>query len=44
MKKQLSLITSGLILSSSLAFGASSFDEALKSGTVNGSLEMWNKN
>ncbi|WP_121627436.1 Opr family porin [Poseidonibacter antarcticus] len=41
MKKQLSLITSGLILSSSLAFGANSFEEALKSGTVNGSLEMY---
>jgi len=41
MKKQLTIITSGLLLSSSLAFGANSLDEALKSGTVAGSLEMY---
>lgn len=39
MKK--SLIVSSLILASSLAYAAESLDEALKGGTVSGSLEMY---
>lgn len=41
MTKKISVIASGIILSSSLAFGADSLDEALKSGTVSGSLETY---
>ena len=36
--KKLSLIASGLILSSSLAFGADTIDAAFKDGKVSGSL------
>jgi len=41
MKKQLSIITSAVILSSSFAYGADSIDEAFKSGSVSGSLTAY---
>jgi len=39
--KKLSLLTCGLLLSSSMAFGASTIDEAFKSGTVSGGATLY---
>ncbi|MDZ7818947.1 MAG: hypothetical protein U5K55_10125 [Aliarcobacter sp.] len=39
--KTVSLITSGLILSSTMAFGADSIDSAFKEGKVSGGLALY---
>ncbi|GGD31581.1 hypothetical protein GCM10012288_01950 [Malaciobacter pacificus] len=39
--KKISLVACGLLLSSSMAFGANSIDEAFKSGTVSGTLTAY---
>jgi hypothetical protein len=41
MTKKLSIITSGLLLSTSMAFAADSIDEAFKGGKVSGSLDAY---
>ncbi|WP_122893388.1 Opr family porin [Arcobacter peruensis] len=41
MNKKISLVTCGLLLSTSMAFGADSIDEAFKSGSVSGSLTAY---
>ena len=41
MTKKLSIIASGLLLSSTLAFGADSIDEAFKNGSVSGTLTAY---
>ena len=41
MSKKISLVTCGLLLSTSMAFGADSIDEAFKTGTVSGSLTAY---
>lgn len=39
--KKISLVACGLLLSSSMAFGANSIDEAFKSGKVSGALDVY---
>lgn len=39
--KKISLVACGLLLSSSMAFGADSIDEAFKSGTVSGDVTLY---
>ena len=41
MKRQLSIITSGLLLTSTLSFAADSIDEAFKTGTVSGDITLY---
>ena len=41
MKKQLSIITSAVILSTSFAYGADSIDEAFKTGSVSGDITLY---
>jgi hypothetical protein len=41
MTKKLSIIASGLLLSSTMAFGADSIDEAFKNGSVSGVLTAY---
>lgn len=42
--KKISLVACGLLLSSTMAFGADSIDEAFKSGTVSGALDVYYEN
>ncbi|MAD42978.1 MAG: hypothetical protein CL623_11395 [Arcobacter sp.] len=41
MNKKISLVTCGLLLSTSMAFGADSIDEAFKSGSVSGDITLY---
>ena len=41
MNKKISLVTCGLLLSTSMAFGADSIDEAFKTGSVSGDITLY---